>query len=490
MFIGRKKELKELDRYLEFDDKGHLISIIGRRRVGKSKLIEEFIKRNTNKEKIISLYFTGNNSLSSDQNLSWCFKFLFRQLEDINIELIKLVEKNRRTWMSFFVSLDKIANHIKNNYPEKKLVITFDEISWYSKKNNFINNFATIWNQSFVKNENIVVIIAGSVASWIQEKIFENKSTLYNRLSYIIKLESFSIKEIKEYLRHKNQNISNEIIINYYLVFGGIIKYYEYIDLNKTFKENIVYFFNNHLESERTILYSSLFDVSEKRHYKDIISVLSQKKNATIREIITAIESKHDGKKIYEATIYKDIDDLILSGMIIKNSGLYKNYENSLYINDLFSYFVYYWENSKIEENFNTPRFNTWKGLAFEIFIFNQYKILLENKTNSELLLNVKTETRLKNKTKIINQIDVLLINKEKKLVSVVECKNHNNVFRIDIEELDDIYSKADNLKSFTDYQKNIIVFSLHGSQVTREAITNLGNQYPIENVSVIELLD
>ena len=46
MFIGRKKELKELDRYLEFDDKGHLISIIGRRRVGKSKLIEEFIKRN------------------------------------------------------------------------------------------------------------------------------------------------------------------------------------------------------------------------------------------------------------------------------------------------------------------------------------------------------------------------------------------------------------------------------------------------------------
>lgn len=86
MFIGRKKELKELkelDRYLEFDDKGYLISIIGRRRVGKSKLIEEFIKRNTNKEKIISLYFTGNNSLSSDQNLLWCFKFLFRQLEDI-----------------------------------------------------------------------------------------------------------------------------------------------------------------------------------------------------------------------------------------------------------------------------------------------------------------------------------------------------------------------------------------------------------------------
>lgn len=220
-----------------------------------------------------------------------------------------------------------------------------------------------------------------------------------------------------------------------------------------------MYFFNNHLESERTILYSSLFDVSEKRHHKDIISVLSQKKNATIREIITAIESKHDGKKIYEATIYKDIDDLILSGMIIKNSGLYKNYENSLYINDLFSYFVYYWENSKIEENFNTPRFNTWKGLAFEIFIFNQYKILLENKTNSELLLNVKTETRLKNKTKIINQIDVLLINKEKKLVSVVECKNHNNVFRIDIEELDDIYSKADNLKSFTDYQKKYNCF-------------------------------
>ena len=490
MFIGRKKELKELDRYLDFDDKGHLISIIGRRRVGKSKLIEEFIRRNTNKEKIISLYFTGNNSLSSDQNLLWCFKFLFRQLEDINIELIKLVEKNRRTWMSFFISLDKIANYIKNNYPEKKLVITFDEISRYSKKNNFINNFATIWNQSFVKNENIVVIIAGSVASWIQEKIFENKSTLYNRLSYIIKLEPFSIKEIKEYLRQKNQNISNEIIINYYLVFGGIIKYYEYIDLNKTFKENIVYFFNNHLESERTILYSSLFDVSEKRHHKDIISVLSQKKNATIREIITAIESKHDGKKIYEATIYKDIDDLILSGMIIKNSGLYKNYENSLYINDLFSYFVYYWGNSKIEENFNTPRFNTWKGLAFEIFIFNQYKILLENKTNSELLLNVKTETRLKDKTKIINQIDVLLINKEKKLVSVVECKNHNNVFRIDIEELDNIYSKADNLKLFTDYQKNIIVFSLYGSQVTREAIINLGNQYPIENISVIELLD
>ena len=174
-----------------------MISIIGRRRVGKSKLIEEFIKRNTNKEKIISLYFTGNNSLSSDQNLSWCFKFLFRQLEDIDIELIKLIEKNRRTWMSFFISLDKIANYIKNNYPEKKLVITFDEISWYSKKNNFINNFATIWNQSFVKNENIVVIIAGSVASWIQEKIFENKSTLYNRLSYIIKLEPFSIKEIK-----------------------------------------------------------------------------------------------------------------------------------------------------------------------------------------------------------------------------------------------------------------------------------------------------
>ena len=84
-----------------------------------------------------------------------------------------------------------------------------------------------------------MVIVCGSANSWILNKLINAHGGLYNRPTYVIKLEPFSLGECKDFFESKNVKFSNYDIVQSYMVFGGIPYYLGYINGEKSLAQNI-----------------------------------------------------------------------------------------------------------------------------------------------------------------------------------------------------------------------------------------------------------
>ena len=325
------------------------------------------------------------------------------------------------------------------------IYVFFDEISWYDKHNKFISFFANSWNSKFSLSENVTIFLASSVNTWMDKNIFENTTTLFGRLNLKIKLEPFSLVEIIEYFKIKTNSYnfsdkSKKEIMQYYLMFGGIIKYYDWIDFSMSYEDNIDRLSKiNIFENEYNILFKGLFSKNDEKNiliYKKIVSILCRKKKASFDEIYKEMKDKNKN------TIYRILNELTASNLI-KTTNFNKN--NTYMINDLFCFFYYTWmssveiiiNDSKTESEAKENRtisvivdvaqiikqdsyYNTWSGFAFEIMMsINKNISLITDVKNDKMILNWKRINKTEDKLKIkfknkSKQIDLLLISKLK----------------------------------------------------------------------------
>ena len=118
------------------------------------------------------------------------------------------------------------------------------------------------WNRYWSHNDNFKVIVCGSSASWIIEKIINNKGGLYNRVTRKIKLEPFSLKETSDFLIAKGIKLNQAQILELYMVFGGIPHYLNLFPKGKTAQQiidELCFRKNGELVDEFDKLFSSLF---------------------------------------------------------------------------------------------------------------------------------------------------------------------------------------------------------------------------------------
>ncbi|KKL85776.1 hypothetical protein LCGC14_1951330 [marine sediment metagenome] len=114
---------------------------------------------------------------------------------------------------------------MKFNYT-RGLILFFDELPWIvTRKSGFLKALEHFWNHTFSKNQNAILVVCGSAASWMIEKIVYNKGGLHNRLTAQIRLEPFSLKETEQYLQYKNIDLDNlnkkyEIFISFIYKFN------------------------------------------------------------------------------------------------------------------------------------------------------------------------------------------------------------------------------------------------------------------------------
>lgn len=156
-FIGRNKELEELNLLFK-KDSSSLIVIRGRRRIGKSRLIEEFAK-----DKIF-FEFTGLPIVENTTAQSQREEFARQLTEQTGISELKADD-----WGNLFVVL------AKNIQPKKQTVILFDEISWMGSKDpNFLGKLKIAWDIYFKKNSKLILVLCGSVSSWIEKNILSS----------------------------------------------------------------------------------------------------------------------------------------------------------------------------------------------------------------------------------------------------------------------------------------------------------------------------
>ena len=215
MFIGRTEELKSLAEYYN-SGKYECAVIYGRRRVGKTELITEFVKDKKN------IFFTAAEG-TYKKNLDILSKAIMSGLEGSLLI-------NSPTFAGFEDCLDYIYDHA-----QEKLVVVFDEYPYFANSEKSVSSVLQQYIDHKFQKIDIMFILCGSSMSFMEKQIMGNKSPLYGRRTCQYRLLPFDFKTSAEF--HGGFSKTDKAVI--YAITGGIPKYLLQIDEKRSLKENI-----------------------------------------------------------------------------------------------------------------------------------------------------------------------------------------------------------------------------------------------------------
>lgn len=220
--IGRKTERNELEECLE-QDEAQLIVVYGRRRVGKTFLINEFFDNH------FSFKVTG----AHDEGERF-------QLDSFLCELTRLTGRQydpQSGWGNAFLWLREYLEQLPK---DQKRVVFFDEMPWLdSPGSQFLPVFEWFWNGWASAQKNLVFVVCGSATTWMVEHFTKNKGGLFNRQTCRLYLKPFTLHETEQFLKTKKIIWSRYQIAECYMVMGGIPYYLNLLSNRLTLSQNI-----------------------------------------------------------------------------------------------------------------------------------------------------------------------------------------------------------------------------------------------------------
>ena len=414
--IGRKKEIKDLGVYYN-SGKPELIAIYGRRRVGKTFLIDMLY----GDEFAFSVTGMSNGSKKD-------------QLKNFNIALKKYSGKHYADAKDWIDAFQQLTDLLENKENGKRQVVFIDELPWFdTHKSKFLMALEHFWNSWASRREEIFLIVCGSATSWIVNKLINNKGGLYNRVTRQIKLEPYTLAECEEFFKAGNIEINRYQILESYMVFGGIPYYLSLFEKRESFVQNVnrlCFATDGQLKNEFDRLFSSLFFDFE-RHV-EIIKTLNKKTSGMTRDEIIKESGLADGGNTTKA-----LTELELSGFIRKYQSFNKKTKGAVYqLIDFFSLFhmKFMTGENRNDETFwlkfsNTPAHNAWSGYAYELVCLTHIKQIKNALGISGIGTNVAS-WRSSNSSEGA-QID-LVIDRADKVINLCEIKYADSEFSID----------------------------------------------------------
>lgn len=351
-FIGRNEEIRLLQDIVN-SDKSEFVAVYGRRRVGKTYLIQQFFNN--------KFAFSTTGVIDGNKE---------EQLYSFTMSLIAAGYKGNqpKSWLEAFDALKVALEQPKKG----RNIIYIDELPCFdTPKSGFARALGYFWNTWVSVRKDVVLIVCGSATSWMIENIIDNHGGLHDRITRTIYLRQFNLKETEAYLKSRQILWKRQMVVETYMMLGGIPYYLSLLDKKYSLAQNIdrLYFEKNStLSQEYKRLYSSLFKSPEP--YLRIVEAL-----ATHRYGLTRKELSETLKVSSNGTLSKQLDNLvscdIIRRYVTKAKGKVKTKEAYYQLVDLFSFFHLtfskklttddYWE-----QRMNTPVINTWQGLAFE----------------------------------------------------------------------------------------------------------------------------
>ena len=189
---------------------------------------------------------------------------------------------------NWFIAFQRLITYLECLDTPKK-VIFFDELPWFdTPKSSFLQALDHFWNSWASARTDIILIVCGSAASWMINKLINHKGGLHNRVTAKIQLEPFDLKEAEEMLRLKNRAITSYQVIQLYMVMGGVPFYLEAVEGGKSPMQNIeeiCFAKDGLLRTEFENLFGALFSNSEK-HTAIVKAIATKAKGLTRNEII------------------------------------------------------------------------------------------------------------------------------------------------------------------------------------------------------------
>ncbi|MGM0510905.1 MAG: ATP-binding protein [Thermoplasmatota archaeon] len=247
MFIDRERELDFLNRQEE--ERPSLAVIYGRRRVGKSSLVEKFCQGKNH------LYYTASESNKKEQ-LDEIYSLASEKLED------RVIQDLKHSW-------ETLLRYLK----DKDLILVLDEFPYIINSDPSIpSKIKRIWDEE-LRNSNIFLILTGSSVSMMEDEVISPKSPLYGRRTGQWKLEPFGFTSSQKFF----PKYSIEDKIRAFAVLGGIPYFLEQFDPDKPVIKNI----SRSILNKGSVLYNEVEflmreELREPRNYYTTLRSVSQ----------------------------------------------------------------------------------------------------------------------------------------------------------------------------------------------------------------------
>lgn len=449
-FIGREKELAILNNALKKNIASFIV-IRGRRRIGKSRLVEEFAKP----YKFYSFSGIVPNEKTTAQSQRDEFS---SQLSNQGFPHVQAQDWNDLFWML----AEKTATG--------RVVILLDEISWMgSGDSDFLGKLKNAWDQHFKKNPKLVLVLCGSASSWIEKNILESTGFV-GRISFVLTLEELPLKACEAFWGSNSKNISAMEKLKIFSVTGGVPRYLEEIDPSVGAEENIknLCFTNGAiLFNEFEHIFSNIF-LRDSDAYKKILGILAsgEKSFEEIRERLGKISGR----------ILEYLEELSLSGFVKRDytwrleDGMDAKLSRFRLSDNYIRFYLKYIDKYKTKIERNSFDFKSLSALpGWQSIIALQFENLVLN--NRELIwkiLRIKPEDIVSENPFFQNktikqqgcQIDYLI---QTKFDSLYVCEIKFSRHKVPHQVVGEVQSKIDRLKRPTSMSCRPVLIHVNG---------------------------
>ena len=423
--IGRKTEIKKLETIVS-SPRAEFLALYGRRRVGKTFLINQ----------VFQTQFAFKMTGVIDGSLKDQFTAFADAMDEFGYEMPKQPED----WMTAFIMLKKALN--KTIHDQERCIIFIDELPAMDAENSKVASaVGYFWNEWASLHDNIILIICGSATSWMITNIIDSKGGLHDRLTCEMPIHPFSLGEVESYLETHRFHWNRQMILQAYMIFGGIPYYLSLLDRSESLVQNVDrLFFSRDTKMRREFrrLFSTLYKNPNK--YIDIVKTLSKSRQGMTREqLATALKCPNNGH------LGEKLEDLTHCDLIRKNIVREKEIKRKDAIYQLCDFFCIFFltfiDKAEVEieywsHHINTPEINAWMGLAYE-------RVCMAHIPNIKHALRIdgistlNYSWRSKSSTPAA-QIDII-IERADKIVNICEVKYCQEEYELTKEEYEKI---------------------------------------------------
>lgn len=436
MFIGRESELKTLNSLYD-SDRFEFAVIYGRRRVGKTALINEFI----NKKKAI--YFMGVES-NAKQNLENFSRSIMEYVGGIEAE-------------TSFASYQAALEYVFRLSEKEQLILAIDEYPYVARGSGSFASTLQMMIDKYKDTSKLMLILCGSSMSYMEDHVLAYKSPLYGRRTAQLKLQPFSFEETcRLFTKFKDEE---KALL--YGMFGGTPQYLLQVNDKLSVADNVK---NTYLNPAGAIFEEPVNllkqEVREPAIYTAIITAIATG-SSRLSEICSKV-----GEETNTVSVY--IRNLLTLGIIQKETPYgEKNSKKTIYsISDNMFRFWYRFipENASVIARGAAdlayrriePELPNYMGSVFEdICIQYLWKQLIDGKSP----VNFRELGRwwgTNPKTKSQEEIDIM--GTDKNVALFAECKWTNE--KVDLGVLETLVARS-NLFNYTD--KHFFLFAKTG---------------------------
>lgn len=450
--VGRKQQIRIFERVLSSGET-EFIAVYGRRRVGKTFLIREYFGQRICFE-IIGLYEAGLKEQLSN------FAQSMKKAGNLNLPI-------PASWSEAFLQLESYYEQLKKKKRKEKWVIFIDELPWlHTARSGFLTALQQFWNSYASRQQNMVLIVSGSAASWMIQNIVRAKGGLHNRLTMQIRLLPFTLNEMQELLKkHNILKLSHYELIRIYMATGGVPYYLKFLQNGLSSSQQIDELFFKQsapLRNEYQLLFESLFTNSDQ--HRKIIELLAESWNGASRNEILQKTGITSG-----GTVSLILDELMESGFIEPWIPFGKNSNDQLYrLWDEYALFYLKWikplgKRTSVQNYWlsrqNSPAIKTWSGYCFENICMKHVDKIREKLGIAGVETQVSTWRYHPDLDSDIPgaQID-LLIDRKDGVITICEMKFYDSEFTITSAYAQELRQKVDVFRRVTGTRKSIFL--------------------------------